>query len=98
MMVTRRRSVPGVHDSLERESTTKCRVRGFAVSCRICDVFSRIDSFSKKECTGRTRLMRKGIYTEKTRKAYQLPDEPPPPKEPPPNPPKDPPPELLPPE
>ena len=69
MMVTRRRSVLDVHDSLGRESTTKCRVRGFAVSFRICDVFSRIDSFLKKECTGRTRLMRKGIYTEKTRKS-----------------------------
>ena len=28
---------------------------------KICDGFSRIDSVSKKECTGRTRLMRKGI-------------------------------------
>ena len=28
---------------------------------KICEVFSRIDSFSKKECTGRTRLMRRGI-------------------------------------
>ena len=27
----------------------------------ICEVFSRIDFFSKKECTGRTRLMKKGI-------------------------------------
>ena len=31
MMVAKRRSVPGVHDSLERESITKCRVRGFAM-------------------------------------------------------------------
>ena len=27
----------------------------------ICEVLSRIDFFSKKECTGCTRLMRKGI-------------------------------------
>ena len=27
----------------------------------ICEVFSGIDFFSKKECTGCTRLMRKGI-------------------------------------
>ena len=34
MMVARRRSVPGVHDSLGRESITKCRVRGFAMDFR----------------------------------------------------------------
>ena len=28
---------------------------------KICEGFSRIDFFSKMECTGRTRLMRKGI-------------------------------------
>ncbi len=28
---------------------------------KICDRFSRIDFFWKKECAGRTRLMRKGI-------------------------------------
>ena len=27
----------------------------------ICEVLSRIDFFSKKECTGCTRLVRKGI-------------------------------------
>lgn len=30
----------------------------------LCEVFSRLDFFSKKECTGRTRLMRRAIYTE----------------------------------
>ena len=34
MMVARRRSVPGVHDSLGRESITKCRVYGFAMDFR----------------------------------------------------------------
>ena len=28
---------------------------------KICEEFSRIDFFSKKECTGRTRLMRREI-------------------------------------
>ena len=33
-------------------------------SSRICDGFSRIDTFSKKECTGRTRLTGTRIYNE----------------------------------
>ena len=36
----------------------------------ICEVLSRIDFFSKKECTGCTRLMKKGIWTEKTSKIF----------------------------
>ncbi len=39
---------------------------------KICEEFSRIDFFLKKECTGRTRLMRKGIQTEKTSEYYQV--------------------------
>ena len=34
---------------------------GINMLVTICEVLSRIDSFSKKECTGRTRLMRKEI-------------------------------------
>ncbi len=35
---------------------------------QICILFSRMDFFWKKECTGCTRLMRKGIQTEKNEK------------------------------
>ena len=34
---------------------------GINMLVTICEVFSRKDFFSKKECTGCTRLMRKGI-------------------------------------
>ena len=39
---------------------------------KICGGFSRSDFFSKMESTGCTRLMRKGIWTEKTSKDYQV--------------------------
>lgn len=39
---------------------------------KICVGFSRSDFFSKMESTGCTQLMRKGIWTEKTSKDYQV--------------------------
>lgn len=34
---------------------------------QLCDGFSRIDQLPKKECAGRTRLMRERIYTQTAR-------------------------------
>ena len=42
---------------------------GINMLVTICEVFSRIDFFSKKECTGCTRLMRQE-YRPKRRAKY----------------------------
>lgn len=38
---------------------------------QLCDGFSRIDTLPKKECAGRTRLMRKRIYAQTARQGTE---------------------------